>query len=397
MADQILRNKKIILGITGCIAAYKAAHLARMLKKAGADVWPVMTQHAQEFITPLTLRTLTGNPCITDMFDKANSLSPIPHISLSDNADLMIVAPATANIIAKASHGICDDILSTTLVSTSCKKLFAPAMNTKMWENNIVKDNVQQLTKMGFQFVYPANGELACGEFGDGRLADIDDIFQKIVALIGIKQDLAGKKILVTAGGTREPIDPVRFIGNRSSGKMGFFLAEAAASRGAEVTLINANVSVTSPVGVTVHNVKTAAEMKSQVENEFESSDIIIMSAAVADFRPKSVSGDKIKKSDSLQDIELEENEDILKSLGKNKGNKIIVGFSVESQDLISNSKKKLESKKLDMIIANDISAFECDDSSVSIILSSGPVKSLGRLHKKQAAQEILDSISGLS
>lgn len=386
-----LRNKKIILGVTGCIAAYKAAEITRKLKKLGADVWVVMTTSAQKFITPLTMRTLSGNPCITEMFSDEISSMPLPHISLSESADLILIVPATANILGKAANGIADDILSTTLLSCECPVIFAPAMNDRMWKNAVVKENVKKLKVLGHTFIGPEKGELACGTVGEGHIAETDDILKSVVDLIGIKQDLVGKKVLITAGGTKEAIDPVRFIGNRSSGKMGYALAQDAHDRGANVTLISA-ASLEPPKGVFTEFVKTAKDMKICVEKYFKDNDILIMAAAVSDFTPSKPFSNKIKKGAQKISFEMESTEDILSSLPKSK-NKIIVGFSLESEDLLKNSKKKLSEKNLDMIVANDISAFESDRSKLCIISKNGKTQELPVMDKTRSSQIIIDNI----
>ena len=395
-----LRNKTIILGVTGCIAAYKSAEITRALKKLGADVWVVMTKSSKEFISPLTFRTLSGNPCIVDLYDKTAITVPVPHISLSDAADLVLVAPATANLIGKVANGIADDMLSTTIMASKAPVLFAPAMNTKMWENPVVKENIKKLKKLGYGFIDPEFGELACGDIGDGRLACLDSVLKAVLDKSGIKQDLYGKKIIITAGGTREPIDPIRFIGNRSSGKMGYAMASAARDRGAGVVLISANSALEDPEQVKVIKVKTAQQMKEEVLKNYKEADIVIMAAAVADFKPSVEAKDKIKKGavagkPGAASIELERTEDILSKLGENKGNKILVGFSVETYDLIKNSKEKMKKKNLDLIIANDASTFESDFSKPVIIGSKNHIV-LPRKSKDDIAQGILDEVVNL-
>jgi len=398
MEDRIvLRNKKIILGVTGCIASYKSAELARMLRKAGAEVWTVMTASAQKFISPLTFRTLTGNPCITDMFSDGLSSMPMPHISLSDSADLLLIAPATANIIAKAAGGICDDVLSTLAVSCDCGKMLAPAMNTRMWKNRIVRQNLKKLNENGFISIDPENGELACGETGEGRLASLDRIFKAVVSKIGKQQDLSGKNILVTAGGTREPIDPVRFIGNRSSGRMGYAIAREAADRGANVTLISANVSLPDIPGIEMIKVGDTDSLKKAVHDKFPSSDVLVMAAAPADFRPATVSAQKIKKDGSSAVLELAENEDILATLPGSRKGKTLVGFALESSNIIKNAQQKLKAKCLDMIIANGTGAFDSDTSKASIIMRNGKVVDLPAQEKSSTAKAIFDRISGIA
>ena len=393
-----LRDKTIILGVTGCIAAYKSAELTRALKKLGADVWVIMTGAAQEFITPLTFRALSGNPCIVDMYDKNAITTPAMHISLPDAADLILVAPATANLTGKVANGIADDMLSTTIMASKAPVIFAPAMNTKMWDNPIVKENIKKLKKLGYRFIDPEYGDLACGGTGEGRLACMDSILKSVVGNIGAKQDLDGKKVLITAGGTREPIDPVRFIGNRSSGKMGYALAGAARDRGAEVLLISANSSLEDPKHVDVIKVKTAGQMKEEVFKNYKEADIVIMAAAVADFRPAKESKDKIKKGQGsrvkgIANIELERTEDILSELGKKKGGKILVGFSVESEDLIKNSEKKLKEKNLDLIVANTADAFDSDVSEAVLISKKKKILELKKQNKTSLSDLILDAI----
>ncbi len=386
-----LRNKKIILGVTGCIAAYKSAEILRSLKKKGADVWVVMTGSSQKFITPLTMRTLSGNPCITGMFDASDAGIPLPHISLSDQADLLLVAPATANIIAKAACGMADDILSTLLLSCDAKKMFAPAMNSKMWESPALKENLKKIKALGIKTVGPVEGELACGISGIGKMADIDDIVAAVDRSIGICQDLAGKKILITAGGTKEPIDPVRFIGNRSSGRMGYETARAASERGAQVTLISARCAVQVPVGVKVEFVGTAEEMAKAVKDRFPSHDALIMAAAVSDFRSSHARASKIKKNANGIELKMEPAEDILLSLKSASRGKKVAGFCVETENASGNARKKLSEKGLDLIAANGISAFDSDDSEVEIFLKNGKKEKLGLQSKYKTANRILD------
>jgi phosphopantothenoylcysteine decarboxylase/phosphopantothenate--cysteine ligase len=321
-----LRNKTIILGVTGCIAAYKSAEITRGLKKLGADVWVIMTKSAQEFVAPLTFRTLSGNPCISDMYDKTAITAPVPHISVSDAADMILVAPATANLIGKVANGIADDMLSTTIMACKVPVIFAPAMNTKMWDNPIVKENIKKLKKLGYGFIDPEFGELACGDIGEGRLACLDSILRSVTEKIGIKQDLSGKKVLITAGGTREPIDPVRFIGNRSSGKMGYALARAAIDRGADVKIISANVSLDFPKEADVEVANTASKMKEAVLKNYKSADIVIMTAAVADFRPAREAESKIKEGVPLA-LNLKRQRIFCRSLGSTKATRSWLAF----------------------------------------------------------------------
>jgi phosphopantothenoylcysteine decarboxylase / phosphopantothenate---cysteine ligase len=386
-----LRNKKIILGVTGCIAAYKSAEILRILKKKGADVWVVMTASAQKFITPLTMRTLSGNPCIYEMFGANEASLPMPHIALSEKAGLVLVAPATANIIAKAACGIADDILSTVLLSCDAKKIFAPAMNTKMWENKALKENLKKIKVLDIKTVGPAEGELACGVEGVGRMADIDEIVAAVDMTIGTPQDLAGKKILITAGGTKEPIDPVRFIGNRSSGRMGYEAARAASERGAQVTLVSARCAVRVPDEVAVEFVGTAEDMARAVKSHFPLHDALIMAAAVSDYRASKPSSSKIKKTGKTMEIKMEPAEDILLSLKQHFPGKKVAGFCVETEDLAGGARKKLAEKGLDLIAANDVSAFDSEDSQVEIFLKNGKKEKLGLQSKYMTANRILD------
>lgn len=392
----MLSNKTIILGICGGIAAYKSAEIVSRLKDLGADVYVVMTKSAQEFIKPLTFRTLSGNSVTTDMFSEGILNTPVPHISLSEKADLLIIAPATGNIIGKIANGIGDDALSTYAMSTTCKKLIAPAMNNNMWENPIVQDNSKKLKSLGFIFCGPESGKLACGEEGIGRMSSPKDILNKIIELIGVPQDLAGKTVLVTAGGTREAIDPVRYISNSSSGKMGYAVAQAAANRGAQVALISANVSLPDIPHVNTVKVESATEMLDAVMKNYGEADIVVMAAAVADYRGKGQeSRVKIKKNKEDINLKLEPTVDILETLSKQKSrkDKIIVGFALETEDLIENAKAKLKNKNLDIIVANDPSTFGADSAKVVMIDRRGKTKSLPALSKSEIAMRILDSI----
>lgn len=389
--------KTVILGVTGCIAAYKAAEITRHLKNLGYDVWVTMTKSAQKFINPLSFETLSGNPCITDMFKEHGHSLTIPHVSLSKKADLLLVVPATANIIGKAACGIADDILSTTIISCTCPKIFAPAMNQRMWNNPSVSHNVQKLRDQGIEFIGPIKGELACNEEGIGHIADIGDIIASVNSKIGNKQDLIGKKILITGGGTREFLDPVRFIGNMSSGKMGYALAYAAALRGADVSLILANSPIDGVKNIDLIRVTTLKQMEEEIKIKIAWFDILIMAAAVSDYSPSNPSFKKIKKGDDIKEIKLRPTSDILKTLSKHKNNKIFVGFSVESENLIKNSKQKLKEKNLDLIVANDISALGEDESKISIIAKDGTVQDLAKINKRDSAHLILDRIVDLA
>ncbi len=392
----MLKGKVIALGITGGIAAYKGAEIASRLKKLGADVHCVMTQSATEFITPLTLRTLTSNPVTVSMFQEPKIWN-VEHIGLADAIDAYLVAPATANIIGKVANGIADDFLSTTIMATKSPVIFAPAMNVNMLENSIYQENVEKLKKHGYMFIEPAEGMLACGYTGKGKLEEPEKIVNQLIGILQVEKDLMGKKVLVTAGPTMEKIDPVRYITNHSSGKMGYSIAEEAARRGAEVTLVSGKTNLTAPAGVKVINIESALEMYEKVVENYEDSDIVIKSAAVADYRPKKAADQKIKKKDGDMQILLERNPDILAYLGENKGNKILVGFAAETNDIKENAYKKVNKKNLDFIVANDIleagAGFKGDTNKVNLYFSDGHEVNLPLMSKKEVAQKIIDEI----
>jgi len=392
----MLSNKTIVLGITGSIAAYKAAEIASQLTQAGAKVNVIMTQEAIQFISPITFRAITGRPLVTEMFDLASEFS-IEHVSLAEAADIVVIAPATANIIAKLAAGIADDMLCCTVLATKAPMVIAPAMETNMYNNPITQDNLSKLKARNFVIIGPARGWLASGKEGLGRLADINDIIGGIRQVLERGGDLAGKHIVVTAGGTQEPIDPVRYISNRSSGKMGYALAEAACDRGAEVTLITAPTSLPEPIGVDVVKVNTAQEMRQAVAKVTPQADALVMAAAVADYRPTKVAKDKIKKGEAGLTLKLECTPDILGSV---KGNFIKVGFAAESSNLEGNAKEKLEQKGLDLIVANDITAsdggFGADTNRVTIIDRKGKIDNLPLLAKREVAERILDRVGKL-
>ena len=390
----MLQDKTIIVGVTGGIAAYKSCELVSRLKKLGAAVWVVMTKEAAELVGPLTFRTLSGNPVVTDLFAKENIDLPLPHISLAEKADLIVIAPCTANIIGKIAHGIADDPLTTIVMASTAKKLLAPAMNCEMWRNPIVSENIEKLKKLSFNFIGPEEGNLACGKEDIGRMSEPEQILKQVIGLLGGTQDMEGKNVLVTAGGTREAIDPVRYIANHSSGKMGYALAAAARARGARVTLISANVSLLAPLDVKPVKVVTAGNMLAVVNAHLKSADIVIMAAAVADYVPRSKET-KFKKKNAPVSLELQPTPDILKTIAGQKG-KILVGFALETEDAIKNAKLKLKEKKLDLIIANDPSTFGRDSAQVSIIDNSGKVDALPQLPKKEIANRILDKILSL-
>jgi len=393
----MLNNKTIVLGITGGIAAYKAADLASKLTQAGAKVEVVMTDAATKFITPLTLRNITRRPVVTDMFDLSSEYS-VEHVALAEAADVVVIAPATANTIARLAAGIADNILGTIVLATEAPVILAPAMNDNMYRNSVTQKNVAKLKARGFTFIEPEYGRLASGKMGKGRLPETGKIIEVIERVLGQKQDLNGKRIIVTAGGTREPIDPVRHIGNRSSGKMGYALAEAARDRGAAVILITAPASLDEPAGVEVIKVKTAVEMKKAVTRAVKKADALLMAAAVADYQPEIIAKSKIKK-ESAQNLTLKlvKTPDILSEV---KGDFIRVGFAAESENLVANAKKKLETKHLDLIVANDItradSGFDADTNRVTIIDKSGKPEELPLMSKREVAEKILDRVKGL-
>jgi phosphopantothenoylcysteine decarboxylase/phosphopantothenate--cysteine ligase len=349
----VLKNKRIVLGVTGSIAAYKAAELASKLTQTGAKVTAVMTEEAMRFISPVTFRAITGRPVVTEMFDLASEFS-VEHVSLAGAADIVVIAPATANIIAKLAVGIADDMLGCTVLATRAPVLIAPAMESNMYHNPVTQDNLSKLKARDFVIIPPATGWLASGRQGPGRLADIGDIIGSICQVLGRNGDFAGRHIVVTAGGTHEPIDPVRYIANRSSGKMGYAVAEAARDRGARVTLVAAPTALPEPVGIDVVQVATAEEMRQAVTAAILQTDALIMAAAVADYRPKNTAEEKVKKGKAGLKLPLECTPDIL---GTVKGNFIKVGFAAESSDLEENAREKLKQKKLDLIVANDITA----------------------------------------
>jgi phosphopantothenoylcysteine decarboxylase/phosphopantothenate--cysteine ligase len=392
----MVSNKTIVLGVTGSIAAYKAAEIASRLTQAGAKVHVIMTEEAVQFISPVTFRAITGRPVVTEMFDLASEFS-IEHVSLANAADVVIIAPATANVMAKLAAGIADDMLCCTVLATRAPVLIAPAMETNMYTNPVTQGNLTKLKARGFAVVGPATGWLASGRQGLGRLADAKDIVSAIHRVLRTGEDLTGRHVVVTAGGTQEPIDPVRYVSNRSSGKMGFALAEAARDRGADVTLITAPTSLPEPVGIGVIRVGTAEEMGQAVEDSVPRADVLIMSAAVADYRPVRAAKGKIKKGKAGLTLELERTPDILGSV---KGNLIKVGFAAESSDLVKNAEKKLKQKRLDFIVANDITArdsgFGSDTNRVTIIDRKGKVDRLPLLAKREVAERILDKVAAL-
>lgn len=387
----------MVLGVCGGIAAYKAAELTRELIREGAEVRVVMTQNATRFVTPLTFQVLSGRRVLTDTFgDDGYDMN---HIALADYAELMIIAPATANMVGKAASGIADDLLSTTVMTLRCPVLFCPAMNAAMYESPIVQDNLGKLRRAGFHVLEPAVGDLACGVSGKGRLPEISLIVTEAARLLS-PQDLAGERILVTAGPTREPFDPVRFITNYSSGKMGYALAAAARRRGAEVVLVSGPVTLPPPYGVEAVMVESAREMFEKVMEHLERSTVIIKAAAVADYRPAVRSRGKIKKTKGPLILELERNPDIIAEVGKRKGDRILVGFAMESENLVENAAAKMKAKGMDFIVANDLNeegaGFQHDTNKVRIIMNDGSIESLPLMDKLEVAHAILDRVKKL-
>ena len=393
----MLKGKCVVLGVTGSIAAYKIANLASALVKLGADVNVIMTKNATNFINPITFETLTSNKCLVDTFDRDFQFN-VEHVALAKRADVFMVAPASANVIGKMAHGIADDMLTTTILAAKCKKLISPAMNTNMFENPIVQDNINTFRKYGFEIIEPASGYLACGDTGAGKMPEPEVLLQYILRELAHEHDLAGKKVLVTAGPTEEAIDPVRYITNHSTGKMGYAIAKAAMERGAQVTLVSGPVVIKPPMFVDVVQIRSAAEMADAVKARAGECDIIIKSAAVADYRPSIVASEKIKKKDSEDaKIELERTEDILSYLGahKRKG-QFICGFSMETENMLENSKKKLAKKNVDMIVANNLrtegAGFGTDTNVVTIIMADETWQ-LPIMSKDEVANAIFDSI----
>lgn len=391
----MLKGKKVVLGITGGIAAYKSAELIRELVKRDASVRVIMTKNATEFITPLTLQTLSGYPVITDMFAPIKEYE-MAHISLAEYAEILVIAPATANIIGKIASGIADDLLTTTVMVTKTPILICPAMNSNMYANAIVRENIDKLALRGYLFMESAYGELACSAEGYGRLPDVPDIVEEIESVLTVK-DFTGEKILVTAGPTREPFDPVRFITNYSSGKMGYALAIAGKKRGASVTLISGPTALPVPKGVRFIAVSSAVEMRDAVMEHFDSSTVVIKAAAVADYRPKRRADSKIKKRGENLKIELERNPDIIAEVGKKKGKRILVGFAVETENLIENARVKMVKKNMDMIVANDVTekgaGFGYDTNIIKILAADGEIEDMPLMTKMEVADRILDGI----
>lgn len=392
----MLKGKCVVLAVTGSIAAYKIASLASMLKKLHADVQVLMTKNAENFINPITFETLTGNKCLVDTFDR-NFQYNVEHVALAKKADVVLIAPASANCIGKLAHGIADDMLTTTIMACKCKKILAPAMNTNMFENPIVQDNLKVLEHYGYEIVESAYGYLACGDTGQGKMPEPELLLQHILRECAYEKDLKGKKILVTAGPTQEAIDPVRYITNHSTGKMGYAIAKVCMQRGAEVTLVSGPVNIPAPPFVTVVPVISAEDMFREVTKRAPEQDIIIKAAAVADYCPKYVSAEKVKKKDGELSLEMKHSQDILAYLGEHKKQEqFLCGFSMETENMLENSRKKLEKKNLDMIVANNLkvegAGFAGDTNVVTMITENEEI-SLGKMSKEETAFEILNQI----
>lgn len=393
----MLKGREIVLGVTGGIAVYKAAEFLRLLVKREASVHVVMTRNAQEFITPLTFQTLSGKPVVTDPFALIQD-EKVAHVALADLAELIVILPATANILGKIAAGIADDFLSTLVMATRAPVLLAPSMNVNMWENPAVKKNVEILIQRGFQFIEPGEGELACGWYGKGRLAELEDVIEKIEELF-TEKDFLGERFLVTAGPTQEPIDPVRFLTNRSSGKMGYALALMAKRRGGEVLLISGPTSLPPPrPDIRIVSVRTAEEMREAVRGHLAWSTVVIKAAAVSDYRPKTTLNRKLKKGEGELSLQLEQTADILAEVGRNKGDRLVVGFAAETDDLVVNARKKLTEKNLDLIVANDVSrsdaGFEVETNLVKLLFPSGEIREFPLASKEEVASLILNEVS---
>ena len=392
----MLKGKTVLLGVSGGIAAYKIANLASMLKKAHADVYVLMTENATHFITPITFESLTGNKCVVDTFDR-NFQFNIQHVSLAKKADVALIAPATANVIAKMAHGLADDMLTTTVLACRCPKIVAPAMNTRMYENPITQDNMKILEKYGFTVIKPETGYLACGDTGAGKMPDPEELFDYILQAVQCEKDLLGKKVLVTAGPTQEALDPVRYLTNHSSGKMGYAIAKAASRRGAQVTLVTGPTALPRPRFMEVAEIVSAADMFREVTERAPEQDIIIKAAAVADYTPEQVAEDKLKKKDGEMSIPLRRTQDILQYLGDHRReNQFLCGFSMETRDMLENSRKKLEKKHVDMIAANNVKeagAGFAVDTNLLTLITRDDEKALPLMSKDDAADALLTEI----
>lgn len=392
----MLKGKTVVLGVSGSIAAYKIADLASKLSKLHCDVHVIMTKNATNFINPITFETLTNNKCLVDTFDR-NFQYSVEHVALAKKADVVLVAPATANVIAKMAHGLADDMLTTTVLACTCPKIVSPAMNTQMLHNPITQDNLDILKHYGFEIIEPATGMLACKDIGDGKLPDTDVLLDYILKTIAFEKDMEGLNVLVTAGPTQESLDPVRYITNHSTGKMGYAIARNAMLRGAKVTLVSGETSIPKPRFVDVVDIKSAADMFEAVTNRASEQDIIIKAAAVADYTPATFSDDKIKKSDGYMSIPLDRTQDILKYLGEHKRpNQFLCGFSMETKDMLENSRRKLVHKNLDMIVANNLKVAGAGfgvDTNVITMITPGKEIALEMMSKDEAAEQILDEV----
>ena len=396
----MLKDKTVVIGVCGGIAVYKACDLVSKLKKTGVNVHVIMTKSATEFVAPLTFQTLSQNYVVEDMFESPKTWD-VEHISLAKKADVFVLAPATANVIGKVANGIADDMLTTTIMATKAKVLIAPAMNTNMYENPVVQRNIQTLKDLDYKFVEPESGRLACGDIGSGKLASVDTIFNSIIELLEIKKDLEGTSMIITAGPTVESIDPVRYITNRSTGKMGYSIAKKSIERGADVTLVSGPTNIVPPQNLKKFiQIESAEDMYNAVLENMDENQVIIKSAAVADYRPKEYSDNKIKKSDDDLSIRLDRTKDIALELGKIKNNKILVGFAAETNDLLENAKNKIQKKNLDFIVANDLTqdgaGFGVDTNIVKIIDREGVVQEHPKMKKEEVADVILDKIKTL-
>lgn len=392
----MLKEKTVVLAVSGSIAAYKIASLASALGKLHADVQVLMTQNATNFINPITFETLTGNKCLVDTFDR-NFQYSVEHVALAKRADVVLVAPASANVIGKIANGIADDMLTTTVMACKCKKIISPAMNTQMFENPIVQDNLKKLEHYGYEVIQPAVGLLACKDVGAGKMPEPETLLEYILREVAYEKDLKGKNILVTAGPTQEPIDPVRYLTNHSSGKMGYAIAKVCSMRGADVTLVSGKTAIKPPLFVDVVPVTTARDMYEAVTSRFDQQDIVIKAAAVADYRPKTISDQKVKKADGELSIEMERTDDILKYLGEHKReDQFLCGFSMETEHMLENSRKKLEKKNLDMIVANNVKvegAGFAGDTNIVTLITKDDETQLPLLSKEETAVEIMNKI----
>lgn len=391
----MLKGKHVLLGVTGSIAAYKIANLASMLVKLNADVHVIMTKNAEQFISPVTFETLTGNKVIDDTFER-NSGYHVAHIAMAAEADIVMIAPATANVIAKLAHGIADDMLTSTMLACTAPILLSPAMNTHMYDNPVTQENMRKLESLGYQLIEPAAGHLACGDTGKGKMPEPEMLLDCILQEIACEKDMVGKKVLVTAGPTRESLDPVRYITNHSTGKMGYAIAENAARRGAEVTLVSGPTQLKRPRFMKVIDVTTAEEMFHAVNDAFDTQDIILMAAAVADYRPTTVADHKIKKSDGEMNIPLERTTDIIGTLTQRKKQQFICGFSMETQNMLENSRAKLAKKNLDMIVANNLKVAGAGfgtDTNIVTVITKDACEELPIMKKEEVAGALFDRI----